>query len=144
MYADMTYCKEEFSVDDNITRRIIYPLAPTTHENVVSTESFNFTHSQMMDGATQWGHLKEPYKAFALKLLNLAAYSIGNKRIDYVAAPPPAKRKKTANAQQQTAQAHCDEMEADLRVWMGKLRKNHQVAVEIETLFDAQNSRNVA
>ena len=144
---DPPYCGEEFSIDDNITRRIIYPLAPTTHENVVSTQAFNFTHSMMAQGATQWGHIKEPYLAFALKLMNLSAYSIGNKRADYIVTPPPAKRKKqtaTQQQQQQVAHAHCDEMEADLRVWLGKLRKSQQVQVEIETLFDAQNRRKVA
>lgn len=77
------YDKEKYTIEDNIVRRMIYQLSTqTTFQDISSVIVINFTNSHFQPGATKWSDLKDPYKDIFNKVMNILAFTIGNKRID--------------------------------------------------------------
>lgn len=163
---------EQFSTDDNITRREIYMPANATHNGIVSVLAFNFTNA-FTEGATQWCHLKEPYLSFFLKIFNVLSYLIGNKQINLVVPhhashqakrraaeknvptltgagepQPPAPVAPTTGKRGSATAANLLRIQPVLDSkppWYGVLKRGEdQLFVDIETLFEENESTKVA
>ncbi len=133
----IVYDNEQFSLDDDISRRLIYrPL--TIHNDVVSVIAINFVGSAFEDGATQWGRdLKEPYATLYHKIMNLGGFAIGNKQINSVIHPTTQKKKKLNDPITTRDYQICAAISQALDVWYGRCRNNDTIVYQIETLFDA-------
>lgn len=145
--SDIPLCNEEFALDDNITRRIIYPLARTNYENVVSEIFFNFTKDHFLEGATKWSDLREPYASLFFKIMNLVAHTIGNKKIDNLISLTPQQQTKKRKQNPQSANNANNNVQQqihELETWFGNLKRSDQIFVNVETLFDTEETTRVS
>ena len=105
--------------------------------------AFNFTSAHFAKGATQWSHLREPYATLFNQLMNLAAHTIGNKQIDHVAPHQvvpkrPKQGEKYVDLRLQAEARLPPPFEA-----YGKLKGSDNIALYVETLFDATSTTQV-
>ena len=142
----VVYDNEQFALDDDITRRLIYRTI-NVRNDTISVMGVNFVASQFKKGATQWSHLEEPWATLYHKIMNLAAFAIGNKQINSVIHPATQKKKKlgepVANPLSRDYQTVIAISHA-VDTWYGRCRNNDNIIFHIETLFDAIITSKVA
>lgn len=134
--------KEQFTLDDNIARRIIYPLAQRTYDDAVSVTMFNITAEHFEPGAAKWSDMKEPMASVVYKAFNLGAHFVGNKDVAKI-LPPSLKRVKqnngdAINPNDENYNNACAVVEN-----YGKLQKSDRIGLDIETLFSENTEREV-
>lgn len=132
--TDVIHDNEQFSLDDDLTRRLIYGIIVGPLNDIVTSYAFNFVAADFAKGATQWRHLKEPFAALFNKMCNLAGFAIGNKRIDVVLSDKPNQKKPRSAPEVSSIVAAAI---TALDKWYGKCRNNDNIVLDIETLFDA-------
>lgn len=139
--STVVYDREQFSLDDDITRRLIYRTVGSLND-IVSSICFSFVYTQFKKGATQWNHLEEPYASLYFKIKNLDAFALGNKKINSVVQPPSQKKRKVAGAPTAQQLAHLENplvsgASEALDIWYGNCRANDSITTHYETLFDS-------